>query len=88
MNDFVREIKLLALLNIEGHGRVANPTNEPGDTASTRVQLQENSMREICSYFETGVKLSFERTSDRRLTYKRCRLVEGSNTGTGGLRAW
>jgi hypothetical protein len=85
VNNLVREIELLALLNIEGYGRVANPANEPGDAASTGIQLKENPMGLIFAYFEASVKLSFERTSDRRFTYKRCRLVEGSNAGTAGL---
>ena len=79
---------MLALLDVEGHGWMANSANEPGDAASTGIQLKKNPKSLIFAYFEACIKLSFERTSDRKLTYKRCRLVEGSNAGTAGLRAW
>jgi len=64
VNDFVGQIKLLALLNIECDGRMANPTNKPGDAASTGIQLQKDPMSLIFTYFEASIKLSFKSTSD------------------------
>jgi len=64
VDDLVCKIKLLALLNVEGNGRMANPANEPSDTASTGIQLQKDPMSLIFTYFEASVKLSFKRTND------------------------